>query len=96
MSKALVKQLCETQSRSKGALLKKAADTIERLERELKEVSKERDDAVACLKTVVDRHAECVGCIHEDIENGCGKADCDARKNNQWKWRGAARSEKKA
>lgn len=88
MSNALVKQLRATKSRSKGELLKQAADTIERLERELKEVSAERDDAVACLKTVVDRHGECVGCIREDFENGCGDAICDAKKNNHWEWRG--------
>lgn len=96
MFQKLVKRLRGTKSRSKGKLLNEAADAIEKLERELKEVSRERDDAVACLKTVVDRHAECVGCKHEDFENGCGDATCDARKNNHWEWRGSTNLERKS
>lgn len=90
MSNALVKELRETVSRSKGKLLKKAADTIERLERELEEVSAERDDAVACLKIMADRHGECVGCVHEKIDSGCAAGVvCDTKKENHWQWRGS-------
>ena len=87
-SKRLVKKLREINSRSKRELLAEAADRIELLERRLEEISEERDEAVACLKVLADRHGECTGCVHEDLENGCGDPLCDAKKNNHWEWRG--------
>ena len=93
MYEDLVKKLRETPSRSKGELLDDAADTIEALDILLDTVRKQRNTAVAALKT----HSSCKDCRHKgggvncDVADGCDACplDCACKEcvdGSRWQW----------
>lgn len=63
-----------------------AADLIESLSAELKQVKRERDAAVEDLEML----AECETCIHDDDE-ACDHC-CDVTTRGNWQWRGVKES----
>lgn len=68
---------------TKADLFARAADAIEQL-------VKERDAAVADLKTVAHRHNLCDCCKHCTVPNG---DDCDYGDDCEWEWRGVQRAD---
>lgn len=80
--------------------VKEAAATIEQLvskteelEKQLAEVTAERDAAIKELKKAADDNGRCYGCkwldeSTDECTNKLGKIECDSVKNNMWEWRG--------
>ena len=67
--------------------------TYNQIAAELEQVKRERDAAVADLKTMVDKHGECVGCKFGNGKEGCRDVECDTHAHNHWQWRGPMKEE---
>lgn len=66
--------------------IRELTDTIDRLEAALHNTLNERDQLLADLTLMINKHASCDYCMHENKE----ASECEgcSREDDHWEWRG--------